>query len=178
MAVRSLKFAGEDSNAWRLAAGGLVLAAVIVGFAIMAGGSAARMLNGVGAIVWIVSGIALGFFIPTAERQLPGWIAAAAGGLLLGGLVRPGTVAEAVVAFAIAGAAAVVVAGDKTGAWAFLVPAIYLPVHLIIGIGRAMVRESGVRTDPPPTAAILPLVMILAAGVAGAIVAAALRARR
>jgi hypothetical protein len=97
---------------------------------------------------------------------------------VLGGIVRPGTLAEAIAGFGIAGALVVLAAGDRSGGWAFLVPAIYLPVHLLIGIGRAILRHGGVRTEPPPTAAILPLVMILAAAIGGAVVASLVRRER
>jgi hypothetical protein len=78
----------------------------------------------------------------------------------------------------LAGAVVVFAAADRTGAWALLVPAIYLPVHLLIGIGRAILRNGGVRTDPPPTAAIVPLAMLLAAAAAGALAAAVVRRGR
>ncbi len=94
-----------------------------------------------------------------------GWGAAIAGGFLLGALVRPSGVIEVVVWFVVAGAVVVFAAADRTGAWALLVPAVYLPVHLLIGIGRAILRNGGVRTDPPPTAAIVPLAMLLAAAI-------------
>jgi hypothetical protein len=58
------------------------------------------------------------------------------------------------------------------------VPAIYLPVHLLIGIARAILRNGGVRTDPPPTAAIVPLAMLLAAAAAGAMAATFVRRGR
>ena len=101
-----------------------------------------------------------------------GWAAAIAGGFILGALVRPSGLVEVVVWFALAGAVVVFAAADRIGAWALLVPAIYLPVHLLIGIGRAILRNGGVRTDPPPTAAIVPLAMLLAAAAAGALAAA------
>ena len=82
---------------------------------------------------------------------------------------------EVVVWFALAGAVVVFAAADRIGAWALLVPAIYLPVHLLIGIGRAILRNGGVRTDPPPTAAIVPLAMLLAAAAAGALAATIVR---
>jgi hypothetical protein len=83
-----------------------------------------------------------------------------------------------VISFAVAGALAVIAGGDRSGAWALLVPAIYLPAHLVIGIGRAIARGGAMRTEPPPTAAIVPLAMLLAAAVAGAAVAALLRRER
>lgn len=177
MAASLHQIVKHNPDAWRGGAAGLFAAAAVVGIAIVAGGSAARALNGIGALIWIASGLALAWTLPAASRRSLGWIAALAAGLLLGGIVRPGTVSEAIIAFGIAGAIVVFAAGDRSGAWALLVPAIYLPVHLVIGIGRAMLRESGVRTDPPPTAAILPLAMIISAGLAGWLVAAAMRNR-
>ena len=126
------------------------------------------LLNAIGAVLWLVSGVLLAVSLPSAQRQLLGWAAAVASGFVLGALVRPGGLVEAIVWFALAGAVVVLAAGDRAGAWALLVPAIYLPVHLLIGIGRAILRDGGVRTDPPPTAAIVPLAMLLAAVVAGA----------
>lgn len=165
MASNTLAAFRSRADAWRAAAIGLVIAASIVGIAITVGGSASRTLNGAGALFWVGSSVLLALTLPHARKASAGWLVAVAAGLLLGGLIRPSTVALAISCFAIASALVVVAAGDRSGAWGFLVPAIYLPVHLIIGIGRAMLRESGVRTDPPPTDAILPLCMILAAAV-------------
>lgn len=178
MAAGTIHLFRKSPTAWRAGAAGLLLAAVIVGIAIMAGGAAARALNGVGAIVWLASAALLALTLPTPQRAQLGWLAAAVGGAILGGIVRPGTLLEAILGFGIAAAITVLVAGDRSGGWALLVPAIYLPVHLAIGIGRAMMRGSGMRTAPPPTDAILPLVMVLAALVAGAMVATLLRNAR
>jgi hypothetical protein len=165
MASNTLAAFRSRGDSWRAAAIGLVIAASIVGIAITAGGTAARTLNGIGALFWIGSSVLLALSLPPARRVGMGWLVAIAAGLLLGGVIRPSTIPLAIACFAIASALVVVAAGDRSGAWGLLVPAIYLPVHLIIGIGRAMLRESGVRTDPPPTDAILPLCMILAAAV-------------
>lgn len=178
MTTELLHFDRKNPTAWRVGAGGLVLAAVIVGIAILAGGSAARALNGVGAIVWLASAVVLALTLPTPARVQLAWLAAIVGGAVLGGIIRPGNMLEAVLGFGLAGAITVLLAGDRSGGWALLVPAIYLPVHLAVGIGRAMMRGSGMRTDPPPTASILPLVMVIAALVAGAAVAAYLRTAR
>lgn len=175
MATNTLAAFRSRSDAWRVAAIGLVIAASIVGIAITAGGAAARTLNGVGALVWVGSSVLLALTLPQARRASIGWLAAAAAGFLLGGVIRPSTVALAIVCFAVAGAVVVIAAGDRTGAWGFLAPAIYLPVHLIIGIGRAVLRESGVRTNPPPTDAILPLCIILAAAVGAGVAASFVR---
>ncbi|MBW3632163.1 MAG: hypothetical protein KY456_03945 [Chloroflexi bacterium] len=170
--------ARNDPRSWRTAAAGLILAATIVGVAIVVGGATARILNPIGALLWLASGVLLALSLPTVERRALGFGVAIASGVILGALVRPGSLVEAVVGFAIAGAVVVLAAGDRSGGWALLAPAIYLPVHLLIGVGRAIVRGGGVRTDPPPTAAIVPLAMLLAAAVAGALVASAMRRNR
>lgn len=172
MTARSFPFGNAKSDSWRIAAGGLILAATVVGVAIVVGGSAARALNGVGALLWLASAVWLGYTVPSVPRRAAGWLAAIASGFLLGAVIRPAGLAEAILWFAVAGAVVGLASGDRSGAWALLAPAIYLPVHLLIGIGRAIMRGGGVRTEPPPTMAILPLVMILAAAVGGALIAA------
>ena len=162
---------------WHLAAAGLVLAGLVVALAIVIGGSAARALNGVGALLWVGSGVVLALSLPRPERLPIAWIAAIVGGGLLGAVIRPGTFDMAIAGFAIAGAAVVLLGGDRSGGWALMAPAIYLPVHLIIGIGRAMMRGSEMRVAPPPTAALLPLSMVVAALVAGVLAAYLVRSR-
>jgi hypothetical protein len=178
MTLRPLRLSRNDPRSWRTAAAGLVLAAAIVGLAIVVGGPTARLLNPIGALLWLTSGVLLAVSLPSAERTMLGWAAAIAGGLILGALIRPGSLVEVIVWFALAGAVVVLAAGDRVGAWALMAPAIYLPVHLLIGIGRAILRDGGVRTDPPPTAAIVPLAMLLAAAAAGVLLAAIVRGTR
>jgi hypothetical protein len=178
MTLKPLHLSRNDPRSWRTAAAGLFLAAAIVGLAIVLGGTTARPLNAIGAVLWLLSAVLLAVSLPPAQRQMPGWIAAIAGGFFLGALIRPSGLIEVIVWFAFAAAVVVFAAGDRVGAWALLVPAIYLPVHLLIGIGRAILRNGGVRTDPPPTAAIVPIAMLLAAAAAGALVAAMARRRQ
>lgn len=162
---------------WQMAAAGLVVAGLVVALAIMVGGSTARALNGVGALLWVASGVLLAISLPKPERLPLAWAAAIVTGGLLGGVVRPSTFAVAIASFAIAGAAVVLLGGDRTGGWALMAPAIYLPVHLAIGIGRALMRGSEMRVAPPPTAALLPFSMVVAALVAGVVAAYLLRSR-
>jgi hypothetical protein len=178
LTLKPLHLSRNDPAAWRTAAAGLVLSAAIVGLAIVVGGTTARLLNPIGAVLWLASGVLLAISLPPAQRRVLGWAASIAGGFVLGAVVRPGGLVEAIVWFALAGAVVVLIAADRTGGWALLVPAIYLPVHLLIGIGRAILRNGGVRTDPPPTAAIVPLAMLLAAAAAGAVAAAIVRRGR
>jgi hypothetical protein len=177
MTFGAFGLARDHPRRWRLGAAGLALAALLVGVAILLGGGASRVVNPIGALLWVASGVLLAVSPPPAQRPAVGWLVAAASGLLLGAVVRPGNLLEAALGFAVAGAVIVLAAGDRVGAWALLAPAIYLPVHLLIGVGRAIVRGGVVRTDPPPTASIVPLVMILAAAAAGWLVASMLRRR-
>ena len=178
MTLKPLHFSRNDPTAWRTAAAGLVASAAIVGLAIVVGGTTARLLNPIGAVLWLASGVLLALSLPSPQRRVLGWVAAIAGGFILAALVRPSGLVEVVAWFALAGAVVVLAATDRTGAWALLVPAIYLPMHLLIGIGRAILRNGGMRTDPPPTAAIAPLAMLLAAAAAGALAAAIVRRDR
>ena len=178
MTLKPFHLSRNDPTTWRTSATGLVLAAVIVGVAILIGGTTARLLNPIGAVLWLASGVLLAVSLPSTQRRVIGWAAAIAGGFILGAFVRPSGLVEVVLGFALAGAVVVIAAADRSGAWALLVPAIYLPVHLMIGIGRAILRNGGVRTDPPPTAAIVPLAMLLAAAAAGAIAATFVRRER
>ena len=173
MTVGPLRLSRNDPRSWRTAAAALVLSAAIIGLAIVLGGATARLLNPIGAVLWLVSAVLLGLSLPPVQRPMAGWAAAIAGGFILGALVRPGGLIEVIVWFALAAAVVVFAAQDQVGAWALLVPAIYLPVHLLIGIGRAILR-----TDPPPTAAIVPLAMLLAAVAAGGLAAAVVRRRQ
>jgi hypothetical protein len=178
MTIGPLRLSRNDPRSWRTAAAGLALSAAIVGLAIVLGGTTARLLNPIGAVLWLVSAVLLGLSLPPVQRPMAGWAVAIAGGFILGALVRPSGLIEVIVWFALAGAVVAFAAVDRVGAWALLVPAIYLPVHLLIGIGRAILRNGGVRTDPPPTAAIVPLAMLLAAAAAGALAAAVIRRRQ
>jgi hypothetical protein len=121
--------------------------------------------------------VILAVSLPRPERLPLAWSAAIVTGGLLGAIIRPSTFAVAITAFAIAGATIVLLGGDHTGGWALMAPAIYLPMHLVIGIGRAMVRGSEMRVAPPPTAALLPFSMVVAALVAGVLAAYVIRSR-
>lgn len=177
MTLGSLRLSRDDPHAWRVAAVGLFVAAAVVGVAIVVGGSAARAVNPIGAVLWVASGVVLALTLPEPRNQAAGWAATIASGFVLGAIVRPAEIGAAAFAFSLAGMFVVFAAGDRSGGWGLLAPAIYLPVHLVIGIGRAMLTDSGVRTDPPPTAALVPLSMLLGAVVGGMVGAVVLRRR-
>jgi hypothetical protein len=146
----------------------LVVAALLVGAAIVNGPTVGRALNGVGGLAWVVAAALLGWGLRTQPRagQMAGL--AAVLGVVLAAVVRPDDLVVALIAFGAAGALVGVVARGEAAAWAMLVPALYLPAHVIIAIGRSVVAGSlSVRTEPPPTAAIVPLAIVLAAAAAG-----------
>ncbi len=54
-----LHLSRNDPRSWRTAGAGLILAAAIVGLAIVVGGSTARVLNPIGAVLWLASEVFL-----------------------------------------------------------------------------------------------------------------------
>ena len=90
MTLRPLHLSRNDPRSWRTAAVGLLLAAAIVGLAIVVGGATARPLNAIGAVLWLASGVLLAVSLPSVQRSMLGWVAAIAGGFILGAVVRPG----------------------------------------------------------------------------------------
>ena len=134
-------------------------------------GRAARTLNGVGAVLWLIA--AAGLIRSLWGKQwrwtvgvvVLGWV------VPLAFLVRPRDLAAAVVSFMIAGAVVAAVARRQPLQWTLLMPALWLPVHLLLGIGRALLADGGrLRTEPPPTAALVPLAMVVSAAAGGLVV--------
>jgi hypothetical protein len=146
----------------------LLAAGCIVGVAIAADGAIARGFNGVAGIAWIASAVLLIRSQKGRPSFLPRLLAVIAIGIVLVLLVKPSNLAWAVAGFGAAGAA-ISFALPKSGVvWAKILPALWLPEHLGVAVVKAIVREirnqpANVRTDPPPTAALVPLAMILAA---------------
>jgi hypothetical protein len=96
--------------------------------------------------------------------------------------VKPTDFVPALVGFGLAGMAVSFAAPRYAVLWAKLIVGLYLPFHIGTAVAKAMYRnvtgtEASIRTDPPPTAALVPLVM-LAAAIGGAMLVQALRERR
>lgn len=170
MILRSNSRLRFHDRIWLEQMGGLLLLAAgcIVGVAIAADGAIARGFNGVAGIAWIASAVLLVRSQKGRSAFWPRLLAVIAVGIVLVLLVRPTSLLWAVIGFGIAGAA-ISFAIPKNGMiWAKILPALWLPEHLGVAVVKAIVREvrnqpANVRTDPPPTAALVPLAMIVAA---------------
>jgi hypothetical protein len=157
-------------RAWLERTGGWLLLAAggIVGIAIASDGALARGINGVAGIAWIAAAAML----VASQRDRGGFwprLAAVVGvGVVLVLLIKPSNLAWALVGFGVAGAAVALLMPQNGVVWAKILPALWLPEHLGVAVAKAVVREirdqpANVRTDPPPTAALVPLAMIVAA---------------
>jgi len=146
----------------------LLLAGVVVAVAISTDGAVSRAINGVAGILWVGSA----WILLTALRgDSKFWVRLAQVTvmcLLLVIFLRPSDLAMAIAGFSFAGAIIGATAGARSFTWATLLPALWLPVHLGTAVVKAAYRaladkEATLRSDPPPTAALVPFAMIVAA---------------
>ncbi|MFM9105776.1 MAG: hypothetical protein ACKOWF_03665 [Chloroflexota bacterium] len=148
----------------------LVAASLVVAAAILlAGGEAGRALSGIGGALWIAAAVWMLAGLRNEPRRAPVALVALAGAAVMAVIVRPGTYLEAIVGFGLAGAAVGVAAGPSALRWAMLPAALYFPLHIAVAIGRVIASggERAVRTDPPPTAALVQVAMVAAAAAGG-----------
>jgi hypothetical protein len=154
----------------------LVVAAVVVGIAIGMDEDARRFVNGIGGLLWMAGA----FLIITRSiaagvtwRQI-GLVLAVI--LVLSYLIRPTDPIWAAIGFGWGG----VVVGYAGGAYGCRLGAmlggLWIPAHLFLAVVRVGVRElrdqpASLRSDPPPTAVVVPLVMVLAAWLFAALAA-------
>jgi hypothetical protein len=159
----------------------LVAAIVLVALSIVLDGTVSRMLNGLAGMTWFASA---GFLV-LAARQRGGrvrtWLVAVGLTVLVAFVVTPSDFLPATVGFGLAGMVIALVAGRDETLWARVIVGLYLPLH----VGTAMLKaawravtdgDAAIRTDPPPTAALVPAAMLLAA-VAGALLVQAWQRR-
>jgi hypothetical protein len=147
---------------------GLIVASFIVAVAILIDGVAARSLNGLGGILWIGSAA---WLIRDLRREGWSWAifsVVAFECLILVLFVKPSNLTLAVIGFVVAGFSIAWLAKTRAYEWAVLLPAMWLPVHLFVAICRAVYRaitdgEAAIRSDPPPTAALVPFAMVVSA---------------
>ncbi len=156
----------------RLGTAGMVAAAGLVGVAIAADGVWARAFNGAGGLLWLGSFALTAWSVRHTSHRGRSAAAAFGSALVLAVAIKPHDPLLALLGFGVAGALVVALGARPAVPWALLVPGAWLPLHLGIAIVRAIARSATegtavVRTDPPPTAALVPLVMVTAAMVGG-----------
>jgi hypothetical protein len=157
---------GVESASFR-AAVGLIAASLVVAVAILADGAAAKTLNGLGGVLWIGSAVILVRSLKSSA-QFSMWFAVIfVDCLLLVLLVKPTNLVWALIGFGLGGMLIGLLTGAQALNWAPLLPALWLPAHLLVAISRAVIRtiegsEAAVRSDPPPTAALVPFAMVVA----------------
>lgn len=169
----------------RLERAGLVLllvATIVVAASILAGGTVGRVLNGVGGLCWF---LAAGLLVTAGFRSTTRpaiWAIVTGATALLAFVIRPSDLILAMIGFGGAGLLLGICARNHERLWVAMVPALYLPFHIGAAVLRAVARslsgaEAHIRSEPPPTAAIVPLVMV-AAALAGGYAAVAIKSQR
>lgn len=156
----------------RIATGTLAVATVVVGASIVADGDVAKALNGVAGLTWFASSA---MFIVEGRRRGSTslqWAEITALTAVVAFVIKPSDIVLASIGFVPAALVAGMMVKRDPMLWAKMIPALYLPLHIGTAILKAVGRnvlgmESSIRTDPPPTAAIVPFVMLAAAIVGG-----------
>ena len=153
----------------------LVGATVLVGAAIEIDGTTGRMLNGTGGIVWFGSAGVLAWAASRTSESPRLWLAAIGLTAIVAFVAKPTDLVYAAIGLGISGAVIASLARHRPLLWATLIPALYLPAHIGTAIVKAVGRnvlgmESSIRSEPPPTASIVPFVMVAAAIAGGWIV--------
>ena len=163
-----------ESSLERIGTVTLAVATVIVGASIVTDGSVSKALNGVAGLTWFASSAM--FILEGKRRGATGlqWIGIAALTAAVAFVVKPSDIVLATIGFVPAGIAAAMIVKQEPVFWAKLIPALYLPLHIGTALLKAVARnamgnEASIRTEPPPTAAIVPAVMLGAAIVGGVI---------
>lgn len=147
---------------------GLVVASLLVAAAILIEGPEAKAFNGVGGLLWVGSAVVLVRSLNHEQRSALLFGVVALESFILVLLLKPSNIVWAVIGFALGGAAIAILANDRPYDWALLLAALWLPAHLLVAISRAVFRaitdgEAAVRSDPPPTAALVPFSMVVSA---------------
>ena len=158
------------SAGWAL----LMVAAGFVGIAIALDSEVGRAMNGIGGLLWLGGA---GLLLADARRSPLGartWAVVGLAVVALSSLLSPRDLGSAFVGFFVGGWAVMLLSRRGKGRLAAvgLLPALWLPTHLAVAAVRALYRAiadqpAGIRTDPPPTAALVPLAMVVMAFLGG-----------
>ena len=154
----------------------LAVAAVIVGIAISIDGDIRRIVNGVGGIIWIVSAVRITARAIAVGVERMQFLLVLTTILALSILIRPTDIGWAAIGFGLGGVLVGGVGHERGSIKGALLAAWWLPAHLMIAVSRSILRElrdqpASLRGDPPPTAVLVPLVMVLAAWTLAALAA-------
>jgi len=146
----------------------LILGAVLVGVAIALDGSVANAINGAGGALWFASAAILLTVAIRAQPPRRMWATLVVLTLTVAFIVKPADWVLALAGFIPTGLVIGMIAARHRILWAALIAAWYLPAHIGTAVMKSAVRaamgdEAPLRTDPPPTAAIVPLVIVLSA---------------
>ena len=155
----------------------LIVASALVGVAITLDSSVGRLLNGVGGVLWLVGA---GVLVSAARRShvdRASVVMLLTTVVVLSTLVSPRDLPAASAGFFVGGALVGLVARRSAVRLSVvgLLPALWLPTHLGVAVAKAAYRAAvdqpaALRGDPPPTAALVPLAMVLMA-LAGGVLA-------
>ena len=153
----------------------LLAATIVVGISILLDGAVSRALNGVAGVMWFAAAAMLVVAGMRVNHGARLWVGLLVSTAFVAFIVTPSDLLFAAIGFITSGAIAVVLAGDGRMLWSTVVVGLYLPMHIGTAVVKAVVRsmagnEASLRTDPPPTAAVVPLVMLGAALLGGLLV--------
>ncbi len=143
----------------------LLAATLLVALSILLDGTTSRLLNGVAGITWFTAAGLIGIAAWRSSNRWSLWSLAIGLTALVAFVVTPSDFVPAMIGFGLAGSAVAIVARDHAVLWSKLVVGLYLPFHIGTAVARAIYRnttggEATLRTDPPPTAALVPIVML------------------
>ena len=160
----------------------LLAATGLVAASILAGGDVGKILNGMAGLTWFAAAGLLGIAAAKTGRGFDVWASAIVLTAGVAFLVKPTDFLPAILGFGLAGSVIALIARRDAVLWATFIVGLYLPMHIGTAVGKAIYRsiagqEASIRSEPPPTAAMIPFVM-LAPSVAGALVATMIMERR
>jgi hypothetical protein len=156
----------------KIGTGALVSSTAVVAASIISDGQLSKALNGAGGLIWFGSAGLLAWAAAKTGESRRQWIVAVGLTAVVAFVAKPTDLVNATVGLGVAGAVMASQVRDRQLLWATLIPALYLPAHIgtavLKAVGRSVLgMESSIRTDPPPTAAVVPFVMVVAAMAGG-----------
>ena len=147
----------------------LLLAAIaLVAGSIVSDGVLSRGLISLAGLTWFAAAALLVWSAWRTAREWRLWTLVLGLTALVAFVVRPSDFLPAVIGFGVTGAMAAIAGGSRELLWTKVIVGLYLPMHIGTAILKAGWRdisgsEASIRTEPPPTAALVPLAMFLAA---------------